>query len=353
MLTVFKTIRIQNFRSFDDFTINSLTRVNLIAGKNSVGKTTLLEAIFLLVGAGNISLPIKISGFRGLADDFKGDIESLIQMLWTPLFHNLNTEEKITITGDVSNNKGQYGVEFVIKSADSQPVSLEDTANQTNIYNKKLILRYKDLSKQTKEFEMAWVNGQLAIKPAPTELPFPGFFYSTRSYNPGEDAELFGNLVKTKRSFNLVNILKIIDERLADLTTIQSGGAPMLYGDIGLDQLLPISLLGDGMRRLISILLRIANATNGVVLIDEIENGFHYSIQKAVWKAIGEATRTFNTQVFVTTHSYEAIKNANAAFSGNRDFSYHRLDRINEKIEAISYRGEELNSAVESDLEVR
>ena len=349
---MFKKINIQRFRCFDNFTITNLTRVNLIAGKNSVGKTTLLEAIFLLLGAGNISLAIKISGFRGLAD-FKGDIETIIQMLWTPLFHNLDISQKIIVTGDMNNNKGQYGVELFLQSAESQPISLKDTTYQNNIYNKKLILRYKELTKPVTEFEMAWINGQLAVKPSPTSVPFPGFFYSTRSYNPSEDAELFGNLVKTKRSFNLVKILKIVDDRLTDLTTIQSAGTPMIYGDIGLEQLLPISLLGDGMSRLNAILLRIANATGGVVLIDEVENGFHYSLQKDVWKAIGEAAQTFNTQVFITTHSYETIKTANEAFSGNRDFSYHRLDRIKDKIEAINYKGEELNSALESDFEVR
>jgi len=349
---VFKTIKIQNFRCFDDFTIDNLTRVNLIAGKNSVGKTTLLEAIFLLIGAGNISLPIRISGFRGIAD-FQGDIESIIQMLWVPLFHDLDAERKISIAGDMNNNKGRYSVEFFIQSAEAQPISLQDTTNQSTIYSKKLILKYKDLTGKVKDFEMAWVNNQLAVKPVPDALPFPGYFYSTRSYNPSEDAELFGNLVKTKRSFNLVKILKNVDERLSDLTTIQSAGTPMIYGDIGLEQLLPISFLGDGMSRLNAILLRIANAAGGVVLIDEIENGFHYSIQKDVWKAVGEAARTFDTQLFITSHSYESIKHANKVFRGNRDFSYHRLDWVKGKIEAVSYRDKELETALESDIEVR
>ena len=130
-----------------------------------------------------------------------------------------------------------------------------------SIFSKKLSLNYKYLKNEVSDFEMAWIDGQLGIKPVPASPPFPGFFYSTRSDTKEEDSTLFGNLVKTKRSFNLVKILSSVDERLVDLTTIQSGGSTMIYGDIGLEQLLPISLIGDGIGRLNSILLRIANAT--------------------------------------------------------------------------------------------
>ena len=80
---------------------------------------------------------------------------------------------------------------------------------------------------------------------------------------------------------------------------------------------------------------------------------FHYSILKDVWKAIGEAAKAFNTQLFITTHSYEAIKRASEVFVNNRDFSFHRIDRIHEKIESIDYKSEELATALESDFEVR
>lgn len=347
-----KKIRVQNFRCFENFFINDLTRINLIAGKNSVGKTALLEAIFLLAGAGNISLTITLSTFRGL-NEFRGDFSSITDLLWTPLFNNFNMLNNIVITGEAANNKGEYSVDLVVKSADSQKIYLENKVSESADFGKKLFLRYKNLDNKISEYEMGFINGELRIRPVPSTPPFPGYFYSTRSYNPEEDSSLFGNLVKTKKSFNLVEVLKSVDERLVNLTTIQSGGVPTIYGDIGLEQLLPISLMGDGIGRLNSILLRIANSTNGVVLIDEIENGFHYSILKDVWKAIGEAAKIFNTQIFITSHSYEAIKQASQVFIDNRDFSYHRIDKLKGRIEAVNYKNEELSSAMESEFEVR
>jgi AAA15 family ATPase/GTPase len=351
-LAVFKTINISNFRCFDDFSVNNLTRINLIAGKNSVGKTAFLEAIYLLIGAGNIALTIKLSTFRGI-HEFRGDFSSISELLWMPLFNNFDDKKDIFITGETTNNKGRYAVKLAIKSADAQKIYFENRVSESADFGKKLTLKYKGLDNQDAEYEMSWINGDLKIRPVPLTPPFPGYFYSTKTQPHEEDAGLFGNLVKTKRPFDLVKILKSVEDRLINLTTIQSAGIPTIYGDIGLEQLLPISLMGDGVGRLTSILLRIANSVGGVVLIDEIENGFHYSILKDVWKAIGEAAKAFNTQLFITTHSYEAIKKASEVFANNRDFSFHRIDRIHEKIESIDYKSEELATALESDFEVR
>ncbi|MGB5597882.1 MAG: ATP-binding protein, partial [Thiothrix litoralis] len=49
------SLHIKNFRCFEDLTIPSLGRVNLIVGKNNSGKSTLLEAIALFAQHGKVS----------------------------------------------------------------------------------------------------------------------------------------------------------------------------------------------------------------------------------------------------------------------------------------------------------
>lgn len=129
----------------------------------------------------------------------------------------------------------------------------------------------------------------------------------------------------------------------------------MIYGDIGLDQMLPLPLMGGGMGRLTSLLLTIANAPHGVALIDEIENGLHYSILNKVWQAIGEAARRFDTQVFATTHSWECIRAAHQAFAASEayDFRLHRLDCIDDEISVVTYDREMLETSIATGLEVR
>jgi AAA15 family ATPase/GTPase len=129
----------------------------------------------------------------------------------------------------------------------------------------------------------------------------------------------------------------------------------MLHGDIGLDRLVPLPLLGEGMARLASLVLAVGNAPNGIVLVDEVENGLHHSILPKVWRAVGEVARQFNTQVFATTHSLECIVAAHKAFTESEiyDFRLHRLDRVKETIRAVTYRQETLEAAIETGLEVR
>ena len=50
-------LRIRNYRVFGNLEVTRLSRVNVVAGGNNAGKTSLLEALFLLSGGGNPHLP--------------------------------------------------------------------------------------------------------------------------------------------------------------------------------------------------------------------------------------------------------------------------------------------------------
>jgi AAA15 family ATPase/GTPase len=114
--------------------------------------------------------------------------------------------------------------------------------------------------------------------------------------------------------------------------------------------------MGDGMNRLARLVGAIGYAKGGVVLIDEIENGLHYSVLKDVWKAIGKAAREFNTQIFATTHSWECLVAAHQAFSEGEeyDFRLHRLERSStDAIVAKTMDSEILETAIEQGWEMR
>jgi len=150
-------------------------------------------------------------------------------------------------------------------------------------------------------------------------------------------------------------VLRLIEPRLKRLAIVVVAGEPILHGDIGAGRLMPLPVMGGGMVRLASLVIHIGNAANGVVLVDEIENGLHYSILPKVWRAIGEVARQFNAQIFATTHSLECIVAAHKAFleSEHYDFCLHRLERTRETIRAVTYDQESLEAAIETGLEVR
>jgi AAA15 family ATPase/GTPase len=113
--------------------------------------------------------------------------------------------------------------------------------------------------------------------------------------------------------------------------------------------------MGEGIRRLMSILLAILNSPGGLVLIDEVENGLHYSVMKRVWQAIAQAARQAHAQLFATTHSWECIQAAHHAFqeSGPYELRYFRLDRVREEIVVKSMDERMLTAIEKTDLEVR
>lgn len=357
---MFTSISIKNFRCFKDFTIDSLDRINLIAGANNVGKTALLEAIFLLLGVTNIGLVVRISAFRGIAE-LKGDPVSVHDLLWNPLFLRLDGNTTIELVGTLADSK-QHRVELQRVPSGSTRLAIEDKPlsdiglSTNGMSGQAMQLRYTDPSGETYTTEMLIDEQGVHVEPVSIQPPFPGYFLAARRRRiPQEDAEQFGRLEMVEGSYDLLKTLRIVEPRLKRLTTIYRGGVPMIWGDIGLGRMLPLPHMGDGLGRLTSLLLAIANAPHGVVLADEIENGLHHSILKKVWQAIGDAARRFDTQVIATTHSFECVWAAHQAFeAGDRyDFRLHRLERVDDEIRAITYDQETLGAALKADLEVR
>ena len=63
------SFEVENFRSLKHLKLEKLARVNLLVGKNNSGKTSVLEGIFLLQGAGSHSGLATIEHERGLKED--------------------------------------------------------------------------------------------------------------------------------------------------------------------------------------------------------------------------------------------------------------------------------------------
>jgi AAA15 family ATPase/GTPase len=63
---MYRSFTVRNFRGFEELAIDSFERINLLAGKNNVGKTALLEAIWIHHDANNPDLGLRVDSFRGL-----------------------------------------------------------------------------------------------------------------------------------------------------------------------------------------------------------------------------------------------------------------------------------------------
>ena len=118
---------------------------------------------------------------------------------------------------------------------------------------------------------------------------------------------------------------------------------------------MPLRSLGDGALRLFAVALGLGVSRDGFLLIDEAENGIHYSVERDYWRMVLQTAHENNVQVVATTHSWDCIRGfAQAATDLNDvDGVLVRLDRQAETLHAVEYSEEELQIAAEQGIEVR
>jgi AAA15 family ATPase/GTPase len=334
--------------------------VNLIAGKNNVGKTSLLEAIFIFINPAKPESLLQVNSERGIAKGgrfkeieemrvffFNQDINSSIELQGlgdnkekkTLKIHFAEPEEFQIIRRSISNDE-------INLIPDNESRTLEVSPYET------LVLDYQD---GTKKKLSSYISKNILRSQSRGKI-FPlGIYLTTSTHSPQEDTQRFSNLERVGRQDEVLTTLRLLEPRLQRLTLLVVDREPIIHGDIGMSELVPLPLMGEGIGRLLSIILAIANAKGGTILIDEIENGLHYSVLTDVWKAIADAARRADVQIFATTHSLECIRAAHEAFESSEkyDFCYHRLERAKDEIRAVTYDQENLAISDEMNLEMR
>lgn len=360
----FKNIEINGFRGINNLRIDELKDINLLVGKNNCGKTSVLEAIFLLVGMSNPQLINNINIFRSLTisktDDFR------------LIFYNLDYNSELKIKAE-SFNKNHFR-DLIIRPTFIDILNGEKTngningtsgvISDTSIEQKEIkellsFFTVKDSSKPAKSFQSKikyQENNFIPIRAKEYIEKIPGLYlYQSQALTENLEKEL-DDLIFNKNKREIIDVLSKIDDKIKD---IQFGYNRIINLDIGLGRLIPLNLLGDGIRRILSIILAIRYAKNGILLIDELENGFHYSTLKEVWKVIIEATKVFQVQVFLTTHNYETLKYLKEVLDEGADSDKERISSItlrkfdNGLINAYSYDYERFEYAIEQGLEIR
>jgi AAA15 family ATPase/GTPase len=359
----YASFEVTNFRCFDALKIESLTRVNLVTGVNNSGKTTLLEALFLHIGSRNPSLTLIINSWRGLSI-----VRESAEKQWASLFWKFKDSHHIKLLG-TSSNGSQRSLEISTGSVSSVLTGEKTHPDQAELISgprQNIIFVYVDEMGKRHKVEgtpvFVKINNMMTyeLRIEPSLLPrttMTGIFVNSHAgSNLDEEIQRFSNLRKKEKDEFVLAALRIIEPRLERLEILTHQGISMIHGYMKwYDEPVPSPLLGDGVRRSLSVLLAIGAAENGVVLIDEIENGIHHTAMKALWMVIAEASKTFNCQIFATTHSEECIRAAHDAFkeSESYDLSLYRLDKKNDSIGVVVYDEETLDTALSIPLEVR
>ncbi|MBM4038359.1 MAG: ATPase [Planctomycetes bacterium] len=363
---MYRSFHVANFRCFRSLDVGDLQRINLVAGMNNVGKTALLEALFLHCGAYNPELAMRVNVLRGIVST-KIELPEGFERLWSSLFAGFDLGGQVELVGeDIEHGRRVLRLRVVrapeqfteIGQLIEPELAQAPGAHVSAARRLELALEYDNGGGQVGKCSMVADLKGIHLRPAPPPPPFRAVFLAARGVIPtAEDAQRFSKMELVGKQDVVCGALRVIEPRLRRLAVVVSGDMPIIHGDVGLNRLVPLSVMGDGMGRLAGLVVAIGDAQDGVVLVDEIENGLHHSILPNVWRVVAEAARQFNVQVFATTHSYECIAAAHKAFAEDLpyqdEFRLHRLDRVKDETVAVTYDRETLAAAIEMGWEVR
>jgi AAA15 family ATPase/GTPase len=147
----------------------------------------------------------------------------------------------------------------------------------------------------------------------------------------------------------------MFEPKLERLLLIKSGPNDIIHAIIDNKKATPVHLLGDGFCRCLSIILTLATNVDGILFIDEIENGVHHSLLTTFWAFLLEASNAYNCQIIATTHSQEMIESFTNIAQEKRfkDIAYIRLAKKEDVVSAHQFNFDEISSALASEMEVR
>ena len=384
---MFNKIDIKNFRGIKNLSIDSIKRINLLIGQNNCGKSSVLEAIFLNQALNNTQIVPTITNIRGSNIN---EVEDLSNIFYEKNFkNNINitsytTDAKKRVLEIVPNQKIHNDIALDFKTNINSFSSLKGIDELSGIiYNYEI---FKETSQQeilnlsnSKEFIKEYkeeFNGiatlsfvdfnfnnqtikQLQFTPiSDSTFIIKGAFLSSRINNIHIHViETLNNLLITKQE---EEVKKQIKEIFPEFIDYSFGKNNTLLIDTGLEKLIPIQFSGDGLIKTLNILLNIIHCKNGILLIDELENGLYFSSLKNIWKLIFKNALKYNVQLFITTHSSEILKflkdfqNENKENIENQnELQIFNILKIKNEHNVYKYDNEDLNYAISHNMEIR
>jgi len=358
-MNLIESVLFQNFKGFKELHLDNMHAITLIAGKNNAGKSSLLEGIFLLMDHSSPESFLKINAFRG------APVTSVSVRMWEQLFYNLCTDQpmKIELKGDKIAGELSYSKDDTFIPINTEQIPPEQMNAFINSAKSAYTLEFQYKSDDyTEKGHFSIGNGGI-LRNVTTSLPnnrlqpmtYTQYVNSRTIWNDSVIVDWYGQLELQGMKQDVIDALRVIDARISDISTISLEGMGQLYVNIS-GALLPLKLAGDGMYRLLYLVMAVLTHPGSLLLVDEIENGFHYSMYTKLWELLAKISKKVDCQIIATTHSYECIaasvegmKNAGRV----NDFCLSRLECTEGVGKSFCYTSDLVELAINSDLEVR
>jgi predicted ATP-dependent endonuclease of OLD family len=354
------TLKINGFRGFKEFEMNDLGRVNLLVGSNNGGKTSVLEALYLLETEGSMSALQQSLIARGeIADD------GLISLL--SIFHGSGSSPQSLFIGRKPEEQPRFRIEsdqsfleyrlFHFNDADSatqSQISESGIFNRTFLFfadNPLVLAAYNEGDSPKRLFPIrSDIKGQVVEQ---FDVPFDIKFVSYREFNIDSLIHLWDSAVDATLEWIVLNMLEDFYPGIKKIQAVSTNKTFLIDFD---GKRVPLSSMGDGVKNLLFLACTLVQCSKGTLLIDEIDTGLHYSVQAKLWQNIIKYSKKLDIQVFASTHSYDCIRALSDVIEAEgvdpeNPVVVHRIDHGEAK--SVVFKENNIRIAIEDDIEMR
>ncbi len=361
------SLSITGFRGIKALSIARLGRVTLLAGKNSVGKTTVLDAVRVYAARSRPSVLSELLESRQEVSVATGDGKRIFVADFAALFHGRDVSKLACISIGPKSGTDQLRIEeaslsemqsgYVVDGYQAFKVVFQDTEQALpwllpipGSAAARPVERYSDSAYRYIE---ALFNEAKSPSPIGYESLGPGLLSNQ------EFARSWEAIALTDDEDRAVQALRLIFgsdlDRVAVLGDNQGLPRRVVVKLRGQARPVPLKSLGDGALHLSGTALALANSRDGFLLIDEAENGIHHSLQRDFWRMVLQAAHANNVQVLATTHSFDCVSGFAQALAECEGIEgvLVRLERKDEETWAVEYSERNLKAAAEQRIEVR
>lgn len=333
MNQVFDHLQISGYRGFEVVNLSQLGQVNIFVGNNNSGKTSLLEAVSILCNPLDPFQWLEVSQRRlylGRSSiGLRPDLEA-IKWIFPQKIESSNGElyeGKISIISDGSapirkleaRLEEIYGLSLekggqekfnddTVSSEMDTAVSGVELSVTTHLVFEQGDLFSPDQESKGERFQF-WEKERFVYRRRSTPLVKNATIFPSYSSSEPILDRLSRIILHEERGKNeVLDLIQSFDDNILDFQILAPKGTrATLYIEHRELGFAPLYVFGDGFKRTLVIALTLLTTDNGVILIDEIETSIHVSALGRVFTWLIETCRRRGIQLFVTTHSLEAI----------------------------------------------
>ena len=372
-----RTLKLQGYRGFKSFSLPNLKRVNLLVGNNNCGKTSILEALEFLEFKGDPSVLVRLADRRGehVVPDGADSSERPTVPDISHLFFERYLEPGVGFHIVSDETGGAVHVELLARAEIEDAIRSNPHEWQRSIFwdgselSPAFGLKISGIEPDralvlpvTESGVLTSLNSILfqRIPPRMVSGERPVQLLTPSSLRPQSMRDMWDTVLTEGRESEVINAIRLLESDVESIhflsgATFRSTSGGVLVGFRGGGRRLPLGSFGDGMRRLLALSLSLVRTRNGVLLIDEIDTGLHFSVMEEMWKLVVATALESNVQVAATTHSYDCIQGLAALLESTPEFapevSVQKIERS--LAESVSLDAEQIRVAVRQDIEVR